>query len=107
MAVASEDLTTQVQALPTLLKGQSTALTDMAATVTSLQTTVGGINTNVADLSAKTDQLLNSIGNRNDCAMGVGRDSASDSEPRKKVKVLKGADGQTSGAAAGGASASA
>ena len=80
----------------------------MAATVTSLQTTVGGINTNVADLSAKMDQLLNSIGNgnRNDCAMGVGRDAASDSEPDRRKKV-KGADGQALGAAAAGASASA
>ena len=63
MAATSEDLTTQVAALTTLLKGQSAALADMGVTVASLQTTVGNINTNVADLSAKMDQLL---------TMGVG-----------------------------------
>ena len=79
----------------------------MAATVANLQTTVGRINT----WRAKMDQLLNAAigsGNRNDCAMGVGRDSnaASDAEAdrRKKVKV---AEGQASGAVAASASASA
>ena len=64
----------------------------------------------MTDLSAKMDQLLKSIGNgnRNDCAMGVGRDgtAASGAEPDRRKKV-KGADGQALGAAAAGATVTA
>ena len=110
MAVASEDLSTQVQTLTTLLQGQSASLTNLATTVTNLQTSVGGLNANMTDLAAKMDQLLNSVskGSRNDSAMGVGRDStaAGDAEPDRRKKV-KGADGQALGAAGASASATA
>ena len=51
----------------------------------------------MTDLAAKMDLLLSTVckGSRSDSAMGVGRDSAanSDAAPERRKKV-KGADGQ-------------